>query len=119
MAAEFFVHVNDHFENKSPVVREIYNILVKKVKSFGLVGEEPHKTSIHLLNQTAFAGIATRKDALLLTLKTDHAIESERVTKTEQVSRNRRFHLLIRLETPKEIDAELVGWLKAAYTLSG
>jgi hypothetical protein len=116
MAAEF--HVKDHFENKSPVVREIYDALIKKVKSFGAVEEEPHKTSIHLLNQTAFAGIATRKDALLLTLKTDHPIESERVTKTEQVSRN-RFHLIIRLETPKEIDAELVSWLKGAYTLSG
>ena len=116
MTAEF--NVEYHFENKSPVVREIYDGLIKKVKSFGKFQEESHKTSIHLLNQTAFAGVATRKDALLLTIKTDHQIESSRVSKTEQVSRN-RFHLLIRFETPKEIDAELLTWLKDAYKLSG
>jgi hypothetical protein len=109
--------VENHFENKSPIVREIYEGLIKKVKSFGNVKEEPHKTSIHLLNQTTFAGIATRKDYLLLTIKIDHAIESSRVNKTEQVSRN-RFHLLVKLETPKEIDAELLKWLKDAYILS-
>lgn len=110
--------VENHFENKSPIVREIYDGLIKKVKSFGNVQEEPHKTSIHLLNQTAFAGVATRKDYLLLTIKTDHPIESSRVTKTEQVSRN-RFHLLIKLEVPKEIDSELLKWLKDAYKISG
>jgi hypothetical protein len=110
--------VENHLENKSPIVREIYDVLIKKVKSFGRFQEEPHKTSIHLLNQTAFAGIATRKDYLLLTLKTEDPIKSSRIKKIEQVSRN-RFHLLIKLEAPKEIDAELIKWLKNAYKLSG
>ncbi|MCB9143734.1 MAG: hypothetical protein H6635_00065 [Anaerolineales bacterium] len=115
MTTEYFV--DHHFENKSPLVREIYDSLIKKIKSFGKVQEEPHKTSIHLLNQTTFAGVATRKDYLLLTIKTDRPIKSSRVTKTEQVSRN-RFHLLIKLEAPKEIDVELLKWLKDAYNLS-
>jgi hypothetical protein len=110
--------VENQFDNKSPVVRDIYDRLIKKVKSFGKFQEEPHKTSIHLLNQTAFAGIATRKDYLLLTIKTDYPIESSRVAKTERVSRN-RFHILIKLEAPKEVDAELLKWLKDAYKLSG
>lgn len=111
-------NVENHFQNKAPIVREIYDGLIKKVKSFGKFQEEPHKTSIHLLNQTAFAGVATRKDYLLLTIKTDYPIESSRVTKVEQVSRN-RFHLLIKLEAPKEINAELIKWLEDAYKLSG
>jgi hypothetical protein len=116
MTAEF--NVEKHFGNKSPIVREIYDELIKKMKSFGKFQEEPHKTSIHLVNQTTFAGVAARKDSLLLTIKMDRPIESSRVTKTEQVSRN-RFHLLVRLEAPKEIDAELIKWLKEAYKLSG
>jgi len=110
--------VDGHFERKSPIVREIYDGLIKKIKSFGEFQEEPHKTSIHLLHQTAFAGIATRKEFLLLTIKTDSAIENKRVAKTEKVSRN-RFHILVKLESPKEIDAELLKWLKDSYTLSG
>jgi acetyl/propionyl-CoA carboxylase alpha subunit len=95
-------NIESHFENKSPNVREIYDALITKVKSFGKFQEESHKTSIHLLNQTAFAGVATRKDYLLLTIKTDNPIKSSRVTKIEQVSRN-RFHLLVKLEAVKEI----------------
>ena len=110
--------VENHFENKSPIVREIYDGLIKKVKSFGNVSEEPHKTSIHLLHQSAFAGVATRKDYLLLTIKADHSIESSRVTKTEQASRN-RFHLLVKLESPKDLDSELLKWLEDAHKISG
>lgn len=110
-------NVENHLENKSPIVREIYDSLIKKVKSFGKFQEEPHKTSIHLLNQTAFAGVSTRKDYLLLTIKTDYPLESSRITKTEQVSRN-RFHHLIKIETPQAIDTELLNWLKDAYKLS-
>jgi Domain of unknown function (DUF5655) len=111
-------NVESHFENKSPIVREVYDSLIKKVKYFGKFQVQPHKTSIHLLNQTAFAGVATRKDYLLLTIKTDYPIESSRVTKIEQVSRN-RFHLLIKLEATNEINAELIKWLGDAYKLSG
>ena len=110
--------VDSHFERKSPIVRGIYDGLIKKIKSFGEFQEEPHKTSIHLLHQTAFAGIAARKEFLLLTIKTDSAIENKRVAKTEKVSRN-RFHILVKLESPKEIDTELLKWLKDSYKLSG
>jgi hypothetical protein len=43
------------------------------------VREEPKKTSIHLVNKTAFAGIATRKEVLILTLKAANAVKSPRV----------------------------------------
>lgn len=110
--------IGSHFDKKSPIVREIYNGLIKEIQSFGEFQEEPHKTSIHLLHRTAFAGIATRKDFLLLTIKTDSPIENKRVTKTEKVSQN-RFHILFKLESPKEIDIELLKWLKDSYKLSG
>jgi hypothetical protein len=36
------------------------------------------------------------------------------LTKTEQVSKN-RFHNELKLNSPDEIDEELLGWLKDAY----
>jgi hypothetical protein len=110
-------NVENHFENKSPVVREIYEGLIKKVKSFGEFQTEPHKTSIHLLNQTAFAGVATRKAYLILTIKSDHKLSSPRIHKTEQVSA-RRFHSEVKLTSPTQVDTELISWLKEAYALS-
>ena len=109
--------VRSHFEDKAPVVREIYDALLRASKKLGPVLEEPKKTSIHLANATAFAGVATRKDSLVLTLKSDRKLKSTRIHKTEQVSA-RRFHHEIKLTAPEQIDAELVGWLKDAYALS-
>ena len=110
--------VKTHFEDKDKVVREIYDRLLSKVEQCGPVIEDPKKTSIHLVNRTAFAGVATRKAAINLTIKGDCRLSSPRIHKTEQVSA-RRFHHEVKLTSPAEVDAELVGWLKNAYALSG
>ena len=112
------ITVKAHFENKDAAVRRTYDELLKKVKRFGRVAEEPKKTSIHLVNNTAFAGVATRKNSINLTIKGDCKLSSPRIHKTEQVSA-RRFHYELKLTSPAEVDAELVGWLKNAYALSG
>ncbi len=80
--------------------------------------EEPKRTSIHLVNRTAFAGVATRKAAINLTIKGDQKLSSSRISKIQQVPAN-RFHHEVKVISPGEVDAELMGWLKAAYALSG
>jgi hypothetical protein len=110
--------VKTHFQDKDKIVREIYDRLLRKVEQCGAVVEDPKKTSIHLVNRTAFAGVATRKAAINLTIKGDHKLASSRIKKTEQVSAN-RFHHEVKITSPVEVDDELVGWLKAAYALSG
>ena len=109
--------VNHHFENRDAVVRKIYDRLLKYTRAFGPVVEDPKKTSIHLVNRTAFAGIATRKSAIVLTIKADSDISSPRIHRSEQASA-RRFHHEVKLTSPAEVDSELVGWLKHAYALS-
>ena len=108
--------VKSHFTDKSPVVREIYNRLMNALRKFGPVTEEPKKTSIHLVHGSALAGVSTRKDALWLNIRLDHKIASPRVNKMEQVSA-KQFHNELKLTSPDEVDAELIGWLKEAYHL--
>jgi hypothetical protein len=110
--------VKTHFQDKDKVVREIYDCLLRTVEQCGPVIEDPKKTSIHLVNRTAFAGVATRKAAINLTIKGDRKLSGSRINKTEQVSKN-RFHHEVKLTSPAEVDAELAGWLKSAYALSG
>src|SRR6266516_7626119 len=97
----------------TPPVSAIYKRLLNTAKAIGPFTEDPKKTSIHLTRSTAFAGIATRKSALILTIKSATDIKSPRIFKREQASAN-RWHLEVRLEDPKQIDAELKAWLKAA-----
>lgn len=109
--------VKSHFEGKDTAVRQIYDRILKAARTFGPVVEEPKKTSIHLVNQTAFAGVATRRSAMILTIKSDRKIPSPRIHKSEQTSA-KRFHHEVKLTVPAEVDAELVKWLKDAYALS-
>jgi hypothetical protein len=109
--------VKSHFEGKDATVRQIYDQLLKATGEFGPVTEEPKKTSIHLMNKTAFAGVATRRSAIVLTIKSDRKIPSPRIHKSEQASAH-RFHHEVKLTSPAEVDSELVKWLKDAYELS-
>jgi hypothetical protein len=109
--------VKSHFEGKDAAVRQIYDRVLKSARTFGAVGEEPKKTSIHLVKRTAFAGVATRKSAIILTIKSDRKLSSPRIHKSEQTSAS-RFHHEVKLTAPADVDSELVKWLKDAYALS-
>lgn len=110
--------VKEHFENRAPEVKATYAAILKAAKQLGPVKEEAKKTSIHLVRKTAFAGVATRKTALILTLKSDTDVANTRIMKREQASAN-RWHLETKLETPEQVDREIVAWLQKAYELAG
>ncbi len=109
--------VKSHFEGKEAIVREIYDRLLLSARKFGRVIEDPKKTSIHLNRRTAFAGVATRKTAVVLTIKSDKRLSSPRIHKCEQVSANRFYHE-VKLTSVAEVDSELNAWIREAYELS-
>lgn len=108
--------VEQHFKGKDDL-RTIYDRLISVVEGFGAISADPKKTSIHLNNRTAFAGVAVRKDCIVLTIKSDRPIKNSRIFKSEQTSAS-RFHHEVKLAKPNEINSELRGWLKSAYELS-
>ena len=109
--------VESHFDRSDPEVLATYRRLLEAARALGPVTEEPKKTSIHLMRHTAFAGVATRRSALILTLKSAKDIRSPRIAKREQTSAH-RWHVDIRLEKPSDVDRQLTGWLSAAYELA-
>jgi hypothetical protein len=110
--------VESHFTKKDPAVLATYRRVLDAARALGPVTEDPKKTSIHLVRRTAFAGVATRRSSLILTLKSAIDIRSPRVEKREQTSSN-RWHLEIRLDGPAQVDRQLTAWLRAAYELAG
>ncbi len=109
--------LSQHFEGKDPIVKSIYARILKEARNFGAVVEEPKKTSIHLVNKSAFAGVVTRKNALVLNVKSAAPIKDARFPKSERLSAS-RFHQEVKLLSVDDVDSALIGWLKEAYALS-
>ena len=109
--------VAKHFERSEPQVQAVYDKIVKTARASGPVGEDPKKTSIHLTRRTAFAGIATRKTAIILTLKASSDIRDARIIKHEQASAH-RWHLNVKLEHARDVDATVAAWITQAYGLA-
>lgn len=107
----------DLFAKSDPNVAKAYDAILKAVSRFGNVHAATKKTSIHLVAKTGFAGVHPRKSAVLLNIRSDAPIKSQRIRKIERVSAN-RFHNEMLIASPKEVDTELIGWLKKAYALS-
>lgn len=105
------------FEKSEVSVQRAYAAILKAVAEFGPVKADAKKTSIHLVAKTGFAGVHPRKSALLLNIRSSAPIKSKRIRKVEQVSAN-RYHNEMLIGSPAEVDAELLGWLKAAHALS-
>jgi hypothetical protein len=110
--------VESHFTRSEPEVLATYRRLLETARALGPVAEEPKKTSIHLVRETAFAGVATRRSSLILTLKSSKDIRSPRIERRERTSAH-RWHVEIRLERPADVDRQLTSWLAAAYELAG
>ncbi len=111
------VSVANHFEDKLPVVKQIYDRLLEALRQLGPVHEAPKQTSIHLDNASGFAGVYTRKDTILLHFRTDYPIDDPRITKREQLSAH-RFKHTVKLAQTADVDAQLLKWLEDAYKIA-
>lgn len=109
--------VDQHFSGRDSSLQKIFFRVLAAAGKFGPVSVEPKKTSIHLCNRTAFAGIRVMSNCIALTVKSGKNIENSRIVEHEQTSAN-RWHLVVRLYSAKDVNRELVNWLRTAYDLS-
>lgn len=106
------------FARSEPQVRALAAALIERASALDGVAVDPKGTCIHLNRRVAFAGLHPRRTALLLNLRTSKPIESDRIRKVERASAN-RFHNELLLESPGELDGELMGWIAEAHALAG
>ena len=102
---------------KSAASQSVYAKIVAAVRKFGPFEVEEKKTSLHLTHGRAFAGIHPRANGLVLNLVFDAPLKNARVHKSEQVSVH-RHHVEFKLEDPADVDAQMIGWIKQAYSLT-
>ena len=110
--------INSHFDRAEENVKEVYAALLRMLCELGPVAVEPKKTCLHLVNRTALAGVYPKRQVLQLEFKSDYPITDPLVVKTEQISRN-RWHHIVRLSSPSDLQNPIASWIRDSYALSG
>jgi len=111
--SHFNTSVDAHFKGK-PALKALFDAFVARLEEFGDMRVDAVKSSINLIAKHHFGGVTVLKDSRRLGFILPHTIDSLRVIKTEVLGTT-KFAYFVKLVSSKDIDAELIGWLKEAY----
>ncbi|MBL7159499.1 hypothetical protein ISS85_03415 [Candidatus Microgenomates bacterium] len=106
-----------HFEGKEQIVKQLYSEIIKKVKKeIGPFRFDSVSCCIRLVKNFAFAAVIPMKDKIRVGFTLKYLLKNSRVFKHAQISAN-RHNYRVEIKSKKEIDEELMNWLKQAYSL--
>lgn len=106
-----------HFDEKNIELREIYDLLISKLEEIGEIIVDPVKNTIILKNKSAFASVTVLKNSLTVKFLTDGSIDIDPIHKSVRASKTRDCHF-VKVHDIKDIDKDLISWLKHAYELN-
>lgn len=106
-----------HFENKR-YAQELFLHLKKEIeKNVGPLKIESPPCCIHLVSNYTFGAVWALKNKIRIDFRLDEKIESKRFWKMVNMSKNRYLYFL-EIKDKKEVDKELLDWIKKAYFLN-
>lgn len=111
--------VTAQYAGDKAVLRPIYDALVKTVSGLGQDVEfAPKKTYVSIRRKKQFAIIQPSTKT-----RVDVGINLKGIPPTDRLEESGSFNAMVshrvRVEQKKQVDAELQGWLKAAYEAAG
>ena len=105
----------DHFKNRSPGVRQVFNHWRALARACGPVTVYAQKTRIVFQARVRFAGAVTHTDWLDATLWLRRRVEHRCLHRIESFSRL-GYGVHFRLIEPADVDDDLARFLREAYT---
>ena len=105
-----------HFEGREKAF-ELFNDLKEKIiKNIGPIKIESLPCCIHFVSSYTFAACWATKNNIKIDFSLDKEIKIKRNHKVNHMSQNRYLYYMD-INSEKEIDTELIGWLKNSYHL--
>ena len=106
--------VSKHLAGKEAGTR-LYNALASKIKKeAGKFRVESLPCCIHFVSTHTFAGVYVLKDKIRIHFTLSNKLDSPRISKFSQMSA-KRYLYSIDIKDEREMDKELMGWLKESY----
>ncbi|PLW95686.1 MAG: hypothetical protein C0591_10685 [Marinilabiliales bacterium] len=105
-----------HFLKKEPQVRATYDALENRLKSIIVFQVSPVVNAIMFTSESTFLAIKPKKRWIDLEFALDYEANEFPIHKIVRISKTRFAHF-IRIQEPRDIDDQLIGWIKKAYEL--
>ncbi|MGH9745933.1 MAG: DUF5655 domain-containing protein [Candidatus Acidiferrales bacterium] len=106
--------MQQHLAGKTLVAVRLFREFAKLVRRCGPVRIVPEKTRIAFQVRMSFAAISLRRDSIVGHAVLARRLENPRFTKIEYISPRNHVHSF-RFTSLKELDREVLGWLREAY----
>lgn len=108
--------LSDHFRGNQAEVRKTFDRFVQLARTCGPVLVYAQKTRIVLQSRVRFAGAVPRRDHLDASLWLRHLVRHPLIHRVDSLGRL-GFYVQFRLGGPKDLDARIAKFMKAAYTI--
>jgi hypothetical protein len=108
--------IGDHFQGR-PEARVIYDELIKRLKEFGPLRVDAVKTSINLIARRHLGGVHVQKGGLRIGFVLERKLADPRILRSQWIGGS-KYGYSVRVTSPEQIDAPLLGWLREAYELA-
>jgi hypothetical protein len=106
--------VQDHWHASEENVRLTCEKLLSHVKRFGDIRISPVKNGIMVASASTFLAVKPKKKWVDIEFIHDTEINEHPIHKTVHYVKTKWAHFL-RLDNPKDVNRQLMGWLKSAY----
>jgi uncharacterized C2H2 Zn-finger protein len=111
--SHYSTSVSSHFEGR-PEAKSLFDALYSKLETLGPVRTDAVKTSVNLVAKHHFGAVHPMKNGLRLGFVLRRKVEDTRIIRHEWAGGDHWGHS-VRLINLKDIDDQLLGWLKEAY----
>ena len=108
--------IDAHFNGRDPVLRRLFDLLIRRLKKTGPLRIDAVQTSINLISRHHFGGIAVRRGYLRVGFLAGRRIDAARIVHRQVLGPHRVGHSVV-IRNKRDIDAELLQWLAAAQRL--
>ena len=103
-----------HFVNKHQNVIDTYKMLQDEVTKFEGIRITPVKNAILFTAKSHFLAVKPKKTWLDIEFVLNKKIEGFPIHKSAQATKTKWAHFM-RLESPEEVDEQLLSWIRKAY----
>ena len=112
-----FYPIEKHFRDKE-FAEALFEYLKKEIEqNIGPLKIESLPCCIHLVSNYTFGAVWALRDRIRIDFRLDHKIKSPKIYKELQISANRYLYYFD-IKNKKEINKQLLGWIKEAYKLN-